>query len=259
MASRQEAMQQLLPAHILVVDDSPDDVRAIVQLLRAQNYQVSIANDARQALQRAVVLCPDLVLLDVHMPHMDGFTLCRLLRETEAVATTPIIFLTSAGSLNERLEGLQLGGVDYIIKPYSAEEVLARVRVHLQLQFRGLPTELGPLSSAQQDDELLLRAACRLIQQNLDQLPPLVELARKVGTYDKRLSRLFREHLNMTVFAYAREMRLRKSQELLSDSNMTVQQVATRVGFNSAANFTTAFRTRIGMTPTQYRQQAREE
>lgn len=246
--------------HILVIDDCPEDVRNVVALLQAQRWRVTQASDARQGYQRAQALRPDLILLDVRMPGMDGFTLGRLLREVPALGEVPIIFLTSAGDLHERLEGLSSGAVDYVLKPCAAEEVLARMRIHLQLAQRPGTVLVAGSGVARNDerlheDQLLLRATLRFIDQSLDELPSLAELARKVGTHDKRLSAIFRAHLNMTVFAYIREARLRRGQELLADSSMSVQDVADQVGFRSACNFTTAFRERLGMTPSQFRQQ----
>jgi DNA-binding response OmpR family regulator len=243
--------------HILVIDDSPEDIRSLLAILRAQPWRLSIASDPRQGYQRALALCPDLIVLDVRMPGMDGFTLCRLLREASATQSTPVIFLSAASSIEERIEGLSLGGVDYVLKPFAAEEVLARIRIHLQLARRDevlAPDEPAP--SMQDPDQVMLRAAMRFIAQNLGELPSLAEIARKVGTHDKRLSGIFREHLGTTVFAYAREARLRKGRELLADSRLSVQDIAELVGFNNACNFTTAFRERQGLTPSQYRQQA---
>lgn len=246
--------------HILVIDDSPDDVRTLLVALRAQSWRLTIAHDPHQGLQRAQALRPDLIVLDVRMPRMDGFTLCRLLRETPVTQRIPVIFLTSASALDERLEGLSLGGVDYVLKPFEVDEVLARIRIHLQLGWREEVLAAGSQLARMEDpDQVTLRAAMRFIAQNLAELPSLADIARKVGTHDKRLSGLFREHLGTSVFAYAREARLRKAQELLADSKLSVQDIADLVGYRSACNFTTAFRERQGMTPSQYRQQATGE
>lgn len=240
---------------ILVIDDTPEVLQALLRQIRAQGWRLSLASEAHQGLQRALALRPDLILLDVRMPQMDGFTLCRLLREAPATRETPVIFLTSAGALDERLEGLGLGGVDYVLKPFETAEVLARMRVHLQLARRGQPGQLADAPSAPADaEQLILQAAMRLIAQNLAELPSLAEIARKVGTHDKRLSTIFRSHLGTTVFAYVREARLRRSQELLADSGMSVQDIAELIGFRSACNFTTAFREWHGVTPSQFRQ-----
>ncbi|MBU2954820.1 helix-turn-helix domain-containing protein [Marinobacter sp. F3R08] len=242
-------------SRILIVDDCSDDVRPALLAMSAREWHVSVANDARQGLRRARLLRPDLILLDVHMPHMDGFTFCRLLREDEVTRSIPVIFLTSAGALDERLEGLQLGGVDYIVKPYEPLEVLARMRVHLRLRQNSPAVRAEGDSASETDDEMVVRAAIKFLSQNLGALPSLPDIARTVGTHDKRLSRLFREHMGMTVFACVREMRLKKSQELLSDTDMSVQEIAERLGFSSAGNFTTTFRKQKGLTPTEFREQ----
>ncbi len=256
MFASKEAVQSPL---ILVIDDMPEALQTLLQQIRAQGWRLSLASEARQGLQRALALRPDLIVLDVRMPQMDGFTLCRLLREAPATRNTPIIFLTSAGSLEERLEGLEMGGVDYVLKPFEAAEVMARIRIHLQLSRTGQPQGAidNPLEPVD-EEVVILQAAMRLIAQNLADLPSLAEIARKVGTHDKRLSAIFRQHLQTTVFAYVREARLRKGQELLASSGMSVQDIAELIGFRSACNFTTAFRERQGMTPSQFRQQMRE-
>lgn len=243
---------------ILLIDDTPDDVRALVSLLGKQPLRLSVATDAHQGYQRALALRPALILLDVRMPQMDGFTLCRLLREADATRHTPVIFLSSAASIDERLEGLGLGAVDYVLKPFDPQEVLARIRIHLQLTWRAASAAPMQALQPQDADQLVLRAAMRFIAQNLGELPSLAEIARKVGTHDKRLSSIFREHLGSTVFAYVREVRLRKGQELLADSAISVQDIAELVGFRSACNFTTAFRERVGTTPSEYRLRVRD-
>ncbi|SSB96596.1 DNA-binding response regulator, OmpR family, contains REC and winged-helix (wHTH) domain [Pseudomonas sp. 43mfcvi1.1] len=244
------------PPHILLIDDVPEDIRATLVLLKVQPWRISLASDAHQGYQRALALRPDLIVLDVHMPQMNGFSLCRLLREAPSTRQIPILFLSSANSSIERLEGLTVGGVDYIPKSCAPEEVLARIKIHLQLTWRAPPpSQHNPADPEPQGDEIVLRVVMRLIDEHLDDMPSLVQLAQKVGTHEKRLSRIFREHLGLTVFAYIRDARLRRGQALLSESALSVQDVADLVGFRNACNFTTAFRQRIGMTPSQFRQQ----
>ncbi len=139
-----------------------------------------LASDAHQGYQRALALRPDLIVLDVHMPHMNGFSLCRLLREAPSTRQTPILFLSSANSSIERLEGLTVGAVDYIPKSCAPEEVLARIKIHLQLTWRAPPTDqASPADPQPQGDEIVLRAAMRLIEEHLDEMPSLVQLAQR--------------------------------------------------------------------------------
>lgn len=243
--------------HILIIDDTASEVRPLLQLLQTQPWQFSFASDPQQGYHRALTLRPDLILLDVRMPKMSGFTLCRLLREAAVTRTTPVIFLTSSSSLEERLEGFALGGVDYVLKPFEPHEVLARIRLHLQLTRRAPALETLPAEpvTVVDPEQIVLQAAIRFIGQNLETLPSLADIAMKVGTHEKRLSGIFRARLGTTVFGYIREARLLRGQELLLAGAMSMQDIAEHIGFKSAANFATAFRERFAMTPSQFRQQ----
>jgi DNA-binding response OmpR family regulator len=245
-------------ALILVIDDQPEEIRSVIELFRNEQLRVNVATDMRQGYERAVALVPDLILLDVRMPQIDGLAGSRLLKESPRTRDIPIIFLSSAGAHEERLEGLLQGAVDYVLKPCLPAEVLARVRIHLRLTPRAAAAEPATPQDLLSPDEVILRAAMRFIGANLATLPPLAEIAHKVGTHDKKLSAIFRQHLGMTVFTWIRDERLRRGRELLTDSRMSMQDIAEQVGFRSACNFTTAFRERVGMTPSAFRQGARK-
>ncbi|GLQ95027.1 hypothetical protein GCM10007901_39800 [Dyella acidisoli] len=247
---------------ILVIDDQPEEIRAVTELFRNEQLRVSLATDMRQGYERAVALMPDLILLDVRMPNIDGLAGCRLLKESPRTRDIPIIFLSSAGAQDERLEGLLHGAVDYVLKPCLPAEVLARVRIHLRLAPRSAVPEPSTPQALLSPDEVILRAAMRFIGANLAKLPSLADIAHKVGTHDKKLSAIFREHLGTTVFAWIRDERLRRGRELLADSRMSMQDIAEQIGFRAACNFTTAFRERMGVTPSTFRrglQQRAEE
>lgn len=121
---------------ILIIDDEPE-VRFILKLLLQQaGYQVVIAADGKEGLARVRRDCPDLVLLDVTMPVMDGWKVCRVLRE---VTDVPIIMLTVLGEEEQIAEGLYLGADDYVVKPWSNQELLARIRAVLRRSKGSLP------------------------------------------------------------------------------------------------------------------------
>ena len=249
------SIQRLQNTHILVIDDNPQDIEHLLNGLRAQGARLTIETQPRKVVQHAQVLSPDLILLDVHMPDIDGFTVCRLLHEMPSCKDIPVIFLTSAADINDRVNGLTLGGVDYVLKPFDTEEVLARIAVHLQLvnRLNYRQHTHGLLQDEQHPDQIILQAAIRLIARQLNNLPKLTEIAEQVGTHDKKLSAIFRQHLGMTVFAWVREKRLVKAQELLTHSSMSIEEISAQVGFASAANFATAFRERFTITPSGYR------
>lgn len=246
--------------HILVVDDKPEELHKLLSLLSQQRWTISLSIDAHAGYQRAVALCPDLIILDVVMPRMNGFAMCRLLRETASTRNTPVIFLTSTGMLEERLEAFELGGVDYILKPFAAQEVLARINVHLRLNRYA---NVRPQINIQNDEacgdqnldteQIILQAAMNFIWANLSETPSLPELAQAVGTHAKRLSGIFRQQIGMTVFDYVRQIRLQKAQELLIGSKMSIQDISELTGFQSPCNFTTSFRRAKGLAPSEFR------
>jgi diguanylate cyclase (GGDEF)-like protein len=117
-----------MPESILVVDDDPDIARFVEVNLRSAGYDVSVASDGEQALEKAGLLRPDLVLLDVMMPRIDGFEVAHRLRRNPQTATTSIIMLTAKALATDKVLGLTAGADDYIIKPFDPIELLARVK-----------------------------------------------------------------------------------------------------------------------------------
>jgi diguanylate cyclase (GGDEF)-like protein len=117
-----------VPETILVVDDDPDIARFVEVNLRSAGYDVSVASDGEEALARASALRPDLVLLDVMMPRIDGFEVAQRLRKNPQTANTSIIMLTAKALSADKVTGLQSGADDYIIKPFDPIELLARVK-----------------------------------------------------------------------------------------------------------------------------------
>ena len=120
-------------ADILVVDDEPDNLRLMTQVLQNAGYKVRVAISGERALKAATIDPPDLVLLDVLMPGMDGYEVCRHLKASPETRDVPVIFVSVASETGDKLLGFEIGAVDYVTKPYQREELLARVRTHLEL------------------------------------------------------------------------------------------------------------------------------
>ncbi|HZX31801.1 MAG TPA: response regulator [Rhodocyclaceae bacterium] len=116
---------------LLVVDDSPFDREILVSVLEGQGYTVHTAHNADAAWQQAKVIQPDLILLDINMPGMDGYSVCWQLKSSEATQDIPVIFISAADDGAAKVQAFKSGGVDYITKPFYSEEVLARVSTHL--------------------------------------------------------------------------------------------------------------------------------
>ena len=121
-------------ADILVVDDTLPNLHLLADMLSSYHYKVRGASSGRMALKAARLAPPDLILLDIMMPEMDSYEVCRRLKEDERTHDIPIIYISAINETIDKVKAFALGGVDYITKPFQLEEVLARVRTHLSIQ-----------------------------------------------------------------------------------------------------------------------------
>jgi len=249
-----QSVEEHVP-RLLLVDDDPDQLKLLVESMRNTGYRLNLAVDGLQAYDRAVSTQPDLIVLDVRMPKLDGFALCRRLKANPATSHIPVIFLSSAGDVHERLTGLDGGAVDYILKPYAAQEVLARVRIHLSLAGKIPPAGVARIEPPMDDDEVLVRAAQLELRACLSITPRMTDIARKLGVHERRLARAFRKCLGTTVFDYLREARMKEAERLLRETSLTMVAISYELGFSNSANFSTAFRDHTGMAPSAYRLQ----
>ncbi len=122
------------PDTVLVVDDNPTNLSLLSDLLDGAGLSVRVAKSGVAAIERVAFARPDLILMDVMMPEMDGFEACKRLQSNPDTSDIPIIFMTALSDAADKVKGLNLGAVDYITKPFQQEEVLARVRLHLRLR-----------------------------------------------------------------------------------------------------------------------------
>ena len=119
---------------ILIVDDESANLQLLSELLGGESYLVRPADSPQLAIDTALAKPPALILLDVRMPEMDGFEVCRHLKQHERTRDIPIIFISALRDVQDKVRGFKVGGVDFISKPFQEEEVLARVRTHLELR-----------------------------------------------------------------------------------------------------------------------------
>ena len=148
-------------ATILVVDDNPANLEVLHHALSEAGYEVRVEVDGHNALEQSELRPPDLILLDVMLPDIDGFEICRQLKANPLTQGIPVIFMTALADTNDKVTGLSLGAVDYITKPFQQEEILARVRLHLQLRHLTQTLEMQNLQLQQLTDELEERVAER--------------------------------------------------------------------------------------------------
>ncbi len=187
-----------MTTRILIVEDEASIAEPFARLLEREGFETSIAATAAGALDAARAHPPDLVLLDLALPDGDGRDVCRTLRAESGV---PVIMLTARGTETDRIVGLELGADDYIVKPFSAAEVVARIRAVLRRSASAAtPTPAGPIRVRELDVDLAARRATiagdeiELSRKEFDLLAELVRHAGEVVTREQLMSRVWDEN-----------------------------------------------------------------
>ena len=269
---------------ILVIDDNVTEIRLLLEMLREEGYQFYVALNGEDGFRRALEHNPQLVLLDLYMPHMDGRATARLFNADPRLAHIPIVMLTGSNTLTDKLDSFSEGVVDYITKPFSAQEVAARLRVHLRRWgagtalppamhaahaaqtsdcppprgLQGLPHKVLQLTAMAQNPALppghrwVLQAQALLLA-NLAEPLNLPDLAHQVGTNEHRLNKEFHRHTGKAVFDYLRTQRHQLACECLLHTSEPISTIAQATGFGSVSAFSFAFRQRCKLTPSEFR------
>ena len=120
---------------ILIVDDNPNNLKVLSGTLNRDDWDILVAIDGESAIEQAMYVRPDLIFLDVMMPIMDGFSVCKILKSIPEICEIPIIFMTSLSDTLDKVKGFELGAVDYITKPFDHDEVIARAKTHLHVRY----------------------------------------------------------------------------------------------------------------------------
>jgi DNA-binding response OmpR family regulator len=257
-------MTMISSPSILLIDDDPKQIQSLAAILRQHDYRVFAALDGRDGLAKAAAKPPDLILVDLYMPEIDGQATIRLFKAHPTLQHVPLICLTVSNHIDDKLSAFEAGAVDYITKPFDPAEVIARVRVHLKLHQSGsrraeperLPEIAAAAEGAQQWGERLVSQAQAILLREMSNPPSLGELAHRIGTTQRHLSHEFRRLVGTAVYAWLREERHREACFRLLHTSQQLNQIGQHIGYQSAAAFTNAFRARFGMTPSDYRRAA---
>ena len=187
-AGQTTSLRRPEPGDLFVVDDNPHNIGVLTGLLRTAGYQVRVATSGRRALTAIRQRPPELVLLDINMPELDGLAVCRELKAEAALASIPVIFLSALDDVADKVSAFAAGGVDYITKPFQAEEVLARVGTQLRMarlqraledKNRQLEQRNAELEAARHQAEAIFTALAEVLPGT--DLDGRYQLAEKIG------------------------------------------------------------------------------
>ena len=242
---------------LLIVEDNAD-IRAYIRGIFEDKYQIIEAANGKEGVAKATAQVPDVIISDLMMPEMNGFEFCQKLKTTQQTSHIPIVMLTAKADVESRIEGFQLGADDYLIKPFNAPELQARVNNLLAKQeklrqyFAGHSLEPAAESTQINPMEVaFLNKIKSLLEKHLSESTYDIEqLSEEMNTSTTQLRRKLKTLTNQTTVEFVRNFRLEKASELLA--HYTVSEVAFRVGFESLSYFAKSFQEKFGVLPSEY-------
>jgi signal transduction histidine kinase/ligand-binding sensor domain-containing protein/DNA-binding response OmpR family regulator len=247
-------------ATVLIVDDNPD-MRRLLRRQFLPRFRVLEAGNGIEGVAEAHKAMPDVIVSDVMMPEMDGYDLCRAVKADSRLEFIPVVLLTARAEMDDKIAGLEGGADDYVVKPFNANELRARIENLIQLRYRlkAIVTEQtgdGILWQGRRgldpDDAGFLKRLSDTVQSNLsDEDFGIEELAEELRMSRAHLYRRIKEVCERSPAELIIEARLKQAARLLTEKAGSVSEVAYGVGFKSLAHFSRRFKSRYGQSPSE--------
>ncbi|RDC58355.1 hybrid sensor histidine kinase/response regulator [Pedobacter chinensis] len=243
---------------ILIIEDH-SELRLLIKEALENNYHINIAENGSEGWEKAITEIPDLIISDVMMPEMDGFTLCDKLKTDQRTSHIPVILLTAKTSENDQIHGLSGGADLYLTKPFSSKILQLNVRNLLNgretmrkkfsQSFVLEPTRMIVDSM----DERFLSKLIQIIEENMENEHFGVEiLSEKIGMSQSVLYKKIKALTDMSVNDFSKSIRLKRAAQLLQEKQFKVYEIGYMVGFTDRKYFSREFKKQFGMTPSEY-------
>lgn len=264
---KQENIHEPSAYTILVVEDNPEMLDFLYKVLNEHFRQIITAKDGAEALKLTKERLPDLIVSDVMMPHINGYQLCKLLKEDISISHIPVILLTARSDEQSRQQGYKNGADAYLAKPFEEDTLLELIHNRLKererirqryLQIGSIP--MPEESTFSQADEDFLSRLNSLIQDNLDNCDlDVATLCRGMNMSRASLYNKLKILTNIGANEYVNKFRMEQAIRLISSTNIPMAEIATRVGFTTSSYFSTAFKQYTGEAPTQYKKRMHKQ
>lgn len=247
-------------AHVLIVDDSAQERFLLKEMLRGNGFRFSDTGDCHEAFELALQDRPDIVLAALRESGPDALQLERLLRQRSSTHNIPMLLLATAKHLGARNDLVRTEVLDYLLRPFTVGQLLDRVQAQLRVSnlLREHECERDSRSASGRgalgDWELIGRTKKHL-EKYLADIRRLGDVAKALSVSERRLAQAFQHCLGISAVEYIRQERMRKARYLLTHTTQSVREIARAVGFSSAANFSTAFDSLVGVSPSSFRNQ----
>jgi signal transduction histidine kinase/DNA-binding response OmpR family regulator/sugar lactone lactonase YvrE len=244
---------------ILLVEDN-FDLRNYISEQLEDDFTIFEAEDGEKGLEMAEKLIPDLIVSDIMMPKMDGYELCKKVKTDIKTSHIPIILLTAKAAREDKIEGLELGADDYLVKPFDADELKLRVqnlirgrkqlREKLHIELLKKPKEVSVPST----ERVFLENINNTIEENIENEKFGVdELSKEIGLSRSQLHRKIKSICDQSTTEFIRNFRLHRAADLLKQDAGNIAEIAYKVGFNSQAYFTKSFQELFSCSPSEYK------
>ena len=254
------------PYTVLVVDDNPDLTDFLKKSLGEYFKRVVIASNGAEALQLIRSHTPDIIVSDVMMPRMNGYELCKSIKEDITISHIPIILLTARDDQQSQLSGYKNGADAYLTKPFEIEMLMEiicnRLKNRESTKKRYLNAGVIPApeeSTFSQADETFLLKLNKIIQENLDNSSlDIAFICKEIGMSRASLYNKLKALTDMGANDYINKFRMEKAIAYITETDMTFTEIAEKVGFTTSRYFSTAFKQYTGETPTQYKEKRKK-
>ena len=245
---------------LLIIEDNNDVVYYLKTCLEA-DYQITTSRNGMDGVEKALQDLPDIIISDVMMPEMDGFEVCKRLKEDERSSHIPIILLTAKATSKDRILGLTYGADAYLTKPFEKAELLVRlnklleIRKTLQIKYRSaLISAMSQKIGNETREDSFVQKIEKIVLSNLDNEDfSIHELARELHLSRSQVYRKIKALTGMSVVIYIRHIRLQKAKELLDSSDFSISEIAYKVGFKTPMYFSQVFKETFGNSPSSTR------
>ncbi|MCB9267821.1 MAG: response regulator [Lewinellaceae bacterium] len=261
LADKQEQVSSDDGLPILLIVEDNADVTYYLKTCLEKDYQILVARNGKKGLKKAQEILPDIIICDVMMPEIDGFEVCKILKEDERTSHIPIILLTAKATTEDKLTGLQYGADAYLTKPFEKEELLIRleklreVRSKLQKKYSSTLISRQAENDAPRDKEdLFIQKIESIILGNLDNEEfSAHKLSRELHLSRSQAHRKIKALTGMSTAIYIRHIRLQKARELLSSTDLTISEIAYQAGFKTPVYFSQSYKEVFGESPSATR------
>ncbi|MFK7775690.1 MAG: ATP-binding protein [Saprospiraceae bacterium] len=242
---------------LLIVEDNEDVITYIKSCVK-NDYNIEVAHDGQEGIEKAFELIPDIIISDLMMPKVNGFEVCRILKKDEKTSHIPIILLTAKATQEDKMEGLETGADAYMMKPFQKRELKIRLkklienRAILQAKYKGDLTSFSKKKTNSEDD--FFQKVINVLKRELDNPNfSVTELSKEMHLSTTQMYRKLKALTGLPPSKFIRRFRLQNSLELLQNSTMNVAEIAYKVGFSDPNYFSRAFSEEFGKPPSEMR------